>query len=429
MTQFRHASVAIPVLDEVENISKMIQILCRQTYGYFDIYVCVNNPDDWCSSADPYHISAYRSNQETLRYLSEVSQSADMRAIGRRLHIIDCSSPGRGWAGKRKGVGWARKILFDSIAKDHDDDELVVSLDADTEISPDYIETVVSEFNAWKGQEAMDRHIDAQIRALAVPYYHPLSGDMVTDRAMLRYEIYMRHYLISLFDASASFKTHIPYTFSALGSAMVFSLGGYKKVGGITPLQGGEDFYLLQKFAKAGAVVVDSEALVKPQGRVSRRVPFGTGPAIAGGLEAMETKYPLYSYRSFLDVAQTYSMFPNLYDGDKETPMSDFLRAQLSTNDLWQPLRDNFKTRAHFVHACAERVDGLRILQYLKSRPLTTAEEEIKSLCSRHDISISDHFCFEESPLAEIDKLRGDLFTLESMLRKGKNRCDGQMVG
>ncbi len=122
-------------------------------------------------------------------------------------------------------------------------------------------------------------------------------------------------------------------------------------------------------------------------------------------------------------------MFPSLYDGDKETPMSDFLRAQLSTDDLWQPLRDNFKTRDHFVHACAERVDGLRILQYLKSRPLTTAEEEIKSLCSRHDISISDHFCFEESTLAEIDKLRGDLFTLESMLRKGKNRCDGQMVG
>ncbi|MBP5327416.1 MAG: hypothetical protein J6Y98_05855 [Bacteroidales bacterium] len=419
MNPYRHISVAIPLLDEMENLPSLMSSLSRQSFAGFDIFVCVNNPEGWGESGDPYCLSAYNANQESLRYLRELAQEINSDRDNYKIHVLDCSSPGCGWTGKRKGVGWARRMLFDAIANFHDDDELVVSLDADTAIASNYLETVLSEFNNSQNLSHLSaRHIDPQIRALAVPYYHPLSGDEHSDRAMLRYEIYMRHYLISLYDASVCLHTCIPYTFTALGSAMVFPLGGYKKVGGITPLQGGEDFYLLQKFAKAGVVVVDSEAVVRPQGRMSRRVPFGTGPAIAAGLQAMQTKYPLFPFQAFLDVAKTYALFPELYYADIDTPLSGFLRNQLSTDDLWQPLRDNYKTCDHFVHACAERVDGLRILQYLKGQTLRSAEEETKVLCLRHNISFPDSFSFAESPLSVINRLRNDIYSLERSLRK-----------
>ena len=236
--------------------------------------------------------------------------------------------------------------------------------------------------------------------ALAVPYHHPLTGDESTDRAMLRYEIYMRHYQLSLMESDN------PYAFTALGSAMVFPLWAYRKVGGITPLQGGEDFYLMQKFAKTGNLLTSCAERVYPQGRPSLRVPFGTGPAIAKGVAAMEASYPLYPHEGFEAIAATYAMFPDLYDTDKETPMSTFLRQQLKDDDLWGPLRKNFKTRELFVPACQERVDGLRILQFLKTLPRRTAEEELAIFCKKHGISIVDTFSFQRSPIADIDAVR-----------------------
>ena len=44
---------------------------------------------------------------------------------------------------------------------------------------------------------------------------------------------------------------------------------------------GGEDFYLLNKVAKLGPVATDVTPTIELEGRVSDRVPFGTGPAVA----------------------------------------------------------------------------------------------------------------------------------------------------
>ena len=278
---------------------------------------------------------------------------------------------------------------------EHEYHEWVVSLDADTDFDDVYLEAVLATMNA---------HPD--YNAFSVPYYHPLNHDEALDRPMLRYECYMRHYLLGLLRISN------PYAFTALGSAMVFPLWAYRRVGGITPLQGGEDFYLLQKFAKTGNLVRQfvepyrgQGMVVRPQGRISSRVPFGTGPAIAKGIASMDESYPFYSDEAFAAVKATYDLFPTLYDGDVETPMTPFLRQQLATDDLWSPLRANFKSRALFVRACAERVDGLRILQYLKNTPayrLTPASLPVDFL---HD------------PVYRLDEYRRSLFAEEMTLR------------
>ncbi|MBQ6237837.1 MAG: hypothetical protein IJK07_06435 [Bacteroidales bacterium] len=395
--RYSHISVAVPMLAELENIQVLIDLFRRQTFKDFSLYFCVNNPDGWADSDDPTQRQMYADNQSTLEYLRELQLSS----IDFKIVVLDFSSPGRGWKGRKRGVGWARKELFAAIDADCGDDELVVSLDADTVFAETYLESVLCTMNSHP-----------ECNALCVPYYHPLSGNEQQDRAMLRYEIYMRHYLLSLLESDNL------YAFTALGSAMVFPLWAYRRVGGITPLQGGEDFYLMQKFAKTGRVLLSCNEIVRPQGRPSLRVPFGTGPAIAKGLDSMDSTYPLYPAEGFRSVAETFALFPDLYEKDIETPMSDFLRQQLKTDDLWQPLRKNFKTRDLFVHACQERVDGLRILQYLKTFPLRRPEEELRFFCNNHRISLSDSFDFRISPITEINALREALFELEQSFRQ-----------
>ena len=379
MPRYRHLSVAIPMLAESANLPSLLQQLCNQTCQDFTLYVCVNNEEGGYG---------YDDNQTTLHLLRSYSQFP--------IVIIDRSSTGQGWTGKRKGVGWARKLLFDRILSDHDENEIVVSLDADTDFDNNYFATLLHTLN-----------LHNQSNALCVPYYHPLSGDPLLDRPLLRYECYMRHYLIQLL------RIGNPYAFTALGSAMAFPLWAYKKVGGITPLQGGEDFYLMQKFAKTGRIELllptpanSTPVTVRPQGRPSRRVPFGTGPAIASGMAEMDNRYPFYSPQAFDAVKATYDTFPALYLHDLPTPMSPFLCQQLDTDDLWSPLRRNFRTPQHFIHACAERVDGLRILQFLKNNPSFRLTPDALPVN------------FLSDPIPQLDNYRNLLFAEEMNLRK-----------
>lgn len=225
-----------------------------------------------------------------------------------------------------------------------------------------------------------------------------------------------------------------PYAFTALGSAMAFSAAAYRKAGGITPLQGGEDFYLMQKFVKTGILLrkgdgaLGASCLVQPQGRISHRVPFGTGPAIAKGIDAMETSYPFFPAQSYQKIQNTYKLFPSLYSHDAETPMSSFLRWQFRTDDLWGPLRRNFKDPALFIHACQERVDGLRILQFLRAEQQkrcerqdntasTLPEETFMQIFPSIGLERTEHLNFATSPLSELDQIRNLLFQKEMELR------------
>ena len=426
MSRYRHISVAIPALAESQALPLIIELLERQSFNDFDVYVCVNNPEGWGRDGDADHRAAYADNQATLRWLASLKARFP-------LSVIDCSSEGYGWSGKRRGVGMARKTLLDAIAASHDADELVVCLDADTGFPDGYFAAVVDAFNRNPNHVAM-----------AVPYYHPLSGDETVDRPMLRYEIYMRHYLINLLDIGS------PYAFTALGSAMAFPLWAYRRTGGFTALQAGEDFYLMQKFAKTGRLLLGGDASlrsladpgeakqvavaasfgplhVEPQARPSFRVPFGTGPAIASGLQSMEESYPLFPREAYADIEATMSLFPLLYERDLETPLSPFLRRQLRTDGLWDPLRRNFHSPRLFVHACHERLDGLRILQYLRHHRATnpavrrTAEGELSSLMDRHGLALPEGFSFAQSPVYIINNVRDQLFRLECGLRNERD--------
>lgn len=317
-----------------------LSCLARQTFRDFELWVCVNQPETWWE--DPALRPRCERNRIALSLLGE--------DLGFSVRVLDRTSRGRGWEGKRGGVGAARRLLMDSICEGAGDEDLIVSLDADAVFGPEYLVSIADSFRD---------HPDAS--AVAVPYVHPLTGRPVLDRAILRYEIYLRAYAVNLW------RIRSPYAFTALGSAMAVRAGAYRAVGGMPERQAGEDFYLLQKLCKHGRLLTWNSQRVYPSPRTSDRVPFGTGPAVLKGMEGDFAQCPVFAHERFDDVGRTAEMFPALFDGDEETPLDSFLQRQLGTSDMWGPLRRNYRDVRGFVRACHGRLDGLRILQYLRS--------------------------------------------------------------
>lgn len=336
-----HLHIAIPAMDELEFLPLTLSCIAEQKTNFpFTVYVCVNQPDAWWN--DTEKLAICERNQQLIKYLHQ--------AFPFQIEILDYSSKGSGWSDKNSGVGWARKKLFEHIFQHSNlDDDIIISIDADTTFSKNYFESVGTN---------LQKH--PQWHAISVPYYHKLTGQDELDKMMLRYEIFMRNYALNLLHIKS------PYSFTALGSAIAVRVKSLMKIGGITPLKSGEDFYLLQKLRKMGEVGLWNAECVYPGNRFSDRVLFGTGPAMQKGATGNWESYPIYPYSLFQKIADTYQQLDELYLHDIDTPFLNFLEQQFRQKDLWQPIRNNVKNATQFQRAFHEKADGLRILQFLK---------------------------------------------------------------
>ncbi len=274
--------VAIPCMDEYEWLPRTMDALLADADPQVRIWICVNQPDTWWSDDEKRQIC--ENNQRSLAYLQSLP--------GDNIQLLDRSSPGRGWTGRKHGVGQARKTLMDKIDAHAGPNDLIVSLDADTLFDQGYLASVRSCFN---------RHPNAV--ALSNPYFHRLTGDGLIDRAMLRYEIYMRYYTTNMWRIGS------PYCFTALGSAFSLPVRIYRKTGGITAKKSGEDFYFLQKLRKTGWICNHNTHKVYPAARFSDRVFFGTGPALIKGSKGDWSSYPIYPHGLFDQVKRSYELF------------------------------------------------------------------------------------------------------------------------
>lgn len=382
--------VAIPAFEEADFLPQTINSILSQTVSDFEVVVCVNQPDSWWESVDKSDVCI--NNQRTISYLQSIKDD--------RIHVIDKSSRGLGFSDKRCGVGWARKTLGEWVVERANSDDILVFTDGDTVFDNNYLEEII---NCFKGSK--------KTVGVAAPYYHRLTHCESIDRAMLRYELYMRCYAINMYLINNR------YAPTAIGSAISVRCSAYKSVGGITPYRSGEDFYFLQKLIKYGHVSTKCSARVYPATRTSARVDFGTGPAIIKGIEGDWSSYPIYHPSIFEEVKETFLLFETLFERDINTPMSDFLIRQLSDNDLWCPLRRNFKTKTQFIRACSEKVDGLRIFQYLKSRQRELNVDDntsINELLSR--LSISPMTGLDVATVEELNQIRDELSIVLSHL-------------
>ncbi len=390
--------IALPIMDELDALPMFLSNLKKQSYPPDEVVVCINQPDNWWDDKEKAQVC--RNNQACIRLLEAENDL--------HIKIIDRSSKGMGWQGKQLGVGWARKTAMDEIARKAGPGDVILSLDADTAFGPEYL-----------GSIAQNLYDHPLATGLSVPYYHELTGmDDTLDRAMLRYEIYMRCYVLNLW------RIGNPYSFSALGSAIALPVAAYNSIGGITPQKSGEDFYFLQKLRKFGPLLFWNAEKVFPGNRLSDRVFFGTGPALIKGIKGDWSSYPLYSTTHFDEIAETCSLFERLFEEDIPTPMSAFLETIFGTF-FWHPLRKNARTRENFVKACYQKVDALRVLQFLKWRNQQqpgSAESRLKetiSLLSDANAPLVrfsglDHFSFKSSPLAQMNEIRDFLVQQEA---------------
>ena len=396
MREKKKIFVAVPLMDELENLGSFVECLTKQHYKHFEVFACVNQPEKWW--ADDRKIDLCRRNLKTIEQLKKITDFP--------VEMIDKSSPGRGWDDKNHGVGWARKTVMDKISLVADENDIIVSLDGDTVFGPDYFVSLVESFSKYP-----------EIKAISVPYFHQLTGNREADRAILRYEIYMRYYSINML------RIGNPYAFTALGSAMAVRVSAYRAVGGMTPHKSGEDFYFLQKLRKFGPLLIDHPQRVYPAARFSDRVFFGTGPAMIKGALGDWSSYPVYDFRFFDEVAETFATFPTLFDKDFETPMSQFFREKFKTVSPWNSLRQNFKTTGNFVRACTHKIDGLRILQYIKWRHAQQEQADEENLFSwfRHFYPdglessgiTPESFTFEKAEIETLEEMRNLLVTKE----------------
>lgn len=388
-------------MNEPETLSQTFSCFANQSCSRFKVFICVNQPDEWWD--DPVRKEVCMENLKTLRWLKQQNEFP--------ITLIDRSTRGNGWKGKQHGVGWARKTIMDAISEDANDEDIILSLDADTTFGELYLESVLKNFN---------NHPEAI--SLSIPYYHFPVSDEGIYRAILRYEIYLRHYLLNLLRIGS------PYAFTALGSALACTVQAYRRIGGLTPKLSGEDFYFLQQLKKNGKLLIWNDLKVYPAARLSDRVYFGTGPALIRGTMGNWSSYPIYSCESFDLIKATTDLFLSFYQKTPDTPVNQFLIKSSREEDPWAPLRKNYKQPCQFIRACHSKLDGLRILQFLKQRQKehpVSDEESLKNYLFQHFhlrdlagiVKSLDELSFRHSGVDQLEQIRQFLMKQEDQIR------------
>ncbi|MDR1459839.1 MAG: glycosyltransferase [Bacteroidales bacterium] len=395
--------IAIPAMNEKEylpfTLHSIAQQQCRAT---IKIYICINQPESWWENPDKRSIC--ENNRQTGELLKKYSNLD--------ITLIDKSSKGMGWDNKKQGVGCARKLLVDNILSVASDADVLINMDADTIFESNYCQSIL---------DNLESHTKAI--AIAVPYYHPLTGSETENRAMLRYEIYTRNYNLNLL------RINSPYAYTALGSAIVCNIKSCRAVGGFDTQASGEDFYFLQKLSKYGKILRYNTSKTYPATRYSFRVPFGTGPAIYKGSLGDWSSYPVFHHSGFDIIKNTYEQINTLFRQNIDNSFIDFLKTAFGADDLWSPLRKNYKSLPAFTRAFHNKIDGLRIFQFLRHYQYNTVKNTDEICLSDFFKQYYPHKCsyffreketfsFMKIPLDKLNELRDFLMEEETIYQQ-----------
>ncbi len=245
-----------------------------------------------------------------------------------------------------KGVGLARKIAADTALRlmlmGRVNSPWIHSTDADVCLPANY-------FQAAQAQQAA---------ALSLSFEHH-SDDPDLQHWQQQYDFKLHYYRQGVQFLGAQ------YAYIPLGSTLVVHATAYVQVRGFPCRSGGEDFYLLNKLAKVGAVLNVADVVVRIRSRLSDRVPFGTGPAIKRLQQAAaRDQSVLYYHPHIFHVLQSWRQELLDYFESQQLPTDDHglnqywqlgqllpkNHSQAKTNQRWQ----------QFVH---EWFDAFKILK------------------------------------------------------------------
>lgn len=342
--------VMIPCLNEPEIFLTLESLWnCDEVDSVCEIIVVVNNSAD--SSPE---IKAF--NAETYAWLLEWKKKNDRPNMVLHPIYADSVLP------KFAGAGMARKIGMDEairrFARADNPEGLIISLDADCLVSSNYfsgIETVFADKKCFTATLSF-KHRAEEI------------DDLKQKEGILLYENYLHYYKKAL-----DF-TGFPDSIYTIGSAFVVRAEAYVKQGGMNRRQAGEDFYFLNKLTRLGKVTEINDVFVYPSGRVSNRVPFGTGAAMTKWMNDADDLAMTYNFSAFLDLKHFFDRVNQLFEISTEElnqwilDLPDSIQEYLQTINFIakiQEINQNSSSPESFTKRFFQFFDAFVILRFL----------------------------------------------------------------
>ncbi|MEM1156154.1 MAG: hypothetical protein AAGI44_18625 [Pseudomonadota bacterium] len=266
-----------------------------------------------------------------------------------------------------QGVGLARKtgcdIAFTWIQNGSIGSEWICSGDADATYPTDYFVQLAN--------------VPGDRVGAVYPFRHVPGGEPACDAATASYELHLHHYRLGLEYAAS------PYAMHTLGSALAVKARSYAQVHGFPKRSGGEDFYLLNKLAKVGAIEPLCGNTIDITSRISDRIPFGTGPAVEVLCATGElSQQPLFYHpecflalRGFLQIVELRGAdldYEHLETALAETEMGAQLREhicrigkKMGLSAALEHCRRQSTCAAQYLRQFHQWFDGFRTLKFI----------------------------------------------------------------
>lgn len=334
------AAVVIPAKAERQNLPEVLESLAPLP-SWAEVIVVVNH-----------------GIHSTTEVIEDNYRTAEWLAKRPQTVVIDRYSEGREI--REGGVGRARRIGMDTalarLRESGAERAFITCLDADSPVDPGYLEGIDAFF---------DGH--PEVLAGVCHYEHQTSAEPALDEAIVEYEIWLRYWEEGLRAACS------PYAFQNLGSCIVASASGYAAVDGMPQLSSAQDFYFLEKVVKCGgpgAVATLPEVVVRPSARPSRRVPHGTGRALADILDGRARKYrEVPPASAFFDLRDLLTSLEELFRDDAllqrlAPELTDFLMRRCGGRTAIPSMRDTAPDAARFVRSFHAWFSASRQIQY-----------------------------------------------------------------
>lgn len=360
--------VMIPCYREPDILLTLSSLLqCKPTTGGTEVLVVINEPEHCDHDTAAYNLSTYN---RVAGWISRQEQSPV------RFFVAGPVKLPQKWA----GVGMARKRGMDEglwrFNQAGKPDGIIVSLDADTLVEPDYLTAIEQFFVRHKGYAGA-----------TISFRHQREG--LGDRLKSGIELYEKY--LTWYKNALGF-TGFPHAMYTVGSAFAVTAWAYLKRGGMTRRKAGEDFYFLTNLTQTGKVGEITETTVHPSARISDRVPFGTGIAMKQWMDEEEDLGWTYDIQAFYDLRDFFSKTGCLYRISK----SDYQKIQSSLApalaqflesdqffDKMEELGANCSTPEIFRERFFQVFNAFKVMKYLNfSRDTHYPPRRLEEVCA-----------------------------------------------
>jgi hypothetical protein len=177
----------------------------------------------------------------------------------------------------------------------------------------------------------------------------------------------------------------------------------YAEQGVMNRKNAGEDFYFLNKIELNGILGECNLPAVYPSGRVSDRVPFGTGTEVKKIRE--EGGYDVYSFKSFRVLSELVKLLNKTYEMDSESfnaAMNEFpsvVQNYMHRIYVWDAIldaRENVSDEKAYLKRLFRYFDTFKVIRFLnvlseKAYPKKDVAIVAANLADALDIKYEDH--------------------------------------